>query len=716
VAALLDRLGRTAARRHRIFISVWVLGAIAIAALAVVSGGNTFDNFTIPGTQSQQAIDLLESRFPEQSGAAATIVFHAPSGTLTTGSAEAAVEQSLSAVKALPQQPQVTGPIPAKDPSIAIAQVQYTQQGPALGVEGFDALQAAVAPARAAGIQVEFGGPFTDYAESPKSSSSDLVGLVFAVIILIFAFGSLVAAGLPIGTALLGLAVGISSIFLLASVTDVGTAAPELASMIGLGVGIDYSLFIVTRHRENLASGMEMEASIGHSVATAGQAVLFAGTTVVIAICGLLVAGIPYVAVLGFTAAIVVAVMMLAALTLLPALLGWLGPRIDKGRVPGLHLGRHHHEAAQRAAAGDAPTKPPFWERWATRVARHKWPFAIASILVLLTLAAPFLWIRYGEADDGTAPAGSTQRIAFDLIGQGFGAGANGPLAVVVTLPAGQQVPAQLTKALAATPGVSQVTPPQLNPAGDTAVITVIPTTAPDAQATTDLVDLLRSDTVPTALEGTDANAYVGGITAAFIDIGNRIADRLPYFIGLVVLLSFLLLMLVFHSIAIPATAAIMNLLSVGAAYGVTVAVFQWGWGRELFGLASTIPIVSFVPMMMFAILFGLSMDYQVFLLTRVREEYNKSGDTRTAVVQGVSRTARVITSAALIMIAVFLSFVASPIPEIKMFGLGLAVAVAVDSTIVRMVLVPAIMEILGKANWWFPKWLERILPKITIE
>ncbi len=693
-----------------------MLGAIAIAALAVASGGTTFDNFTIPGTQSQQAIDLLESRFPEQSGAAATIVFHAPSGTLTTGAAEAAVAQSLTAVKALPQQPQVTGPIPAKDPSIAIAQVQYTQQGPALGVEGFDALQAAVAPARAAGVQVEFGGPFTDYAESPKSSSSDLVGLVFAVIILIFAFGSLVAAGLPIGTALLGLAVGISSILLLASVTDVGTAAPELASMIGLGVGIDYSLFIVTRHRENLASGMEMEASIGHSVATAGQAVLFAGTTVVIAICGLLVAGIPYVAVLGFTAAIVVAVMMLAALTLLPALLGWLGPRIDKGRVPGLHLGRHHHEAAQRAAAGDAPTKPPFWERWATLVARHKWPFAIASILVLLTLAAPFLWIRYGEADDGTAPAGSTQRIAFDLIGQGFGAGANGPLVVVVTLPAGEQVPAQLTKALAATPGVSQVTPPQLNPAGDTAVITVIPTTAPDAQATTDLVDLLRSDTVPTALQGTDANAYVGGITAAFIDIGNRIADRLPYFIGLVVLLSFLLLMLVFHSIAIPATAAIMNLLSVGAAYGVTVAVFQWGWGRELFGLASTIPIVSFVPMMMFAILFGLSMDYQVFLLTRVREEYNKSGDTRTAVVQGVSRTARVITSAALIMIAVFLSFVASPIPEIKMFGLGLAVAVAVDSTIVRLVLVPAIMEILGKANWWFPKWLERILPKITIE
>ncbi|MCJ7671946.1 MAG: MMPL family transporter, partial [Acidimicrobiia bacterium] len=303
-----------------------------------------------------------------------------------------------------------------------------------------------------------------------------------------------------------------------------------------------------------------------------------------------------------------------------------------------------------------------------------------------------------------------------DLIGDAYGQGSNGPLAIVVTFPAGQEVPTALTAALQATPGVATVAPAQLNPAGDTAIVTVIPTTAPDAQATADLVERLREDTLPTALRGTDAQAYVGGITAAFIDVGDRIADRLPYFIGLVVLLSFLLLMLVFHSIAIPATAAIMNLLSVGAAYGVTVAVFQWGWGKGLLGLTSTVPIISFVPMMMFAILFGLSMDYQVFLLTRVREEYNKSGDTRTAVVQGVARTARVITSAALIMIAVFLSFAASPIPEIKMFGLGLAVAVAVDATVVRMMLVPAIMQILGKANWWFPAWLDRILPKITIE
>jgi RND superfamily putative drug exporter len=342
--------------------------------------------------------------------------------------------------------------------------------------------------------------------------------------------------------------------------------------------------------------------------------------------------------------------------------------------------------------------------------------FALLGVLVLLTLAAPFLSIRYGESDDGTAPAGSTQRIAYDLIAEGFGAGANGPLAIVVTYPAGDDVPPDLVSSIEKTPGVASVASPQTNPAGNTAVIDVVPTTAPDAQATSDLVTTLRNDVIPTALEGSDAKAYVGGVTASYIDIGDHIAARLPYFIGAVVLLSFLLLMLVFHSIAIPATAAVMNLLSVGAAYGVTVAVFQWGWGIELLGLSSTIPIISFVPMMMFAILFGLSMDYQVFLLTRIREEYDLQHDTRAAVVTGVSKTARVITSAALIMIAVFLSFVASPIPEIKMFGLGLAVAVAVDSTIVRMMLVPAVMEILGKANWWFPAWLGRLLPKITIE
>ncbi len=713
MAALLDRLGRLAARRHRRFIVGWIVGAIAVIALAVGSGGTTFDNFTIPNSGSQTALDLLESRFPAQSGGGATVVVHAPTGTLASSQYQDAIDETAANLAKLPQQSTVTPPVTSSDKTTAIVAVQYTETVPELGVPAFDDLEAATAPATAAGLQVEFGGALVDYAQSPKSDASDLVGLFVAIIILLFAFGSFVAAGLPIGTALLGLAVGISGIFLLASVTDVGTAAPALASMIGLGVGIDYSLFIVTRHRENLAAGMDVEAAAGRALSTAGQAVLFAGTTVVIAICGLLIAGIPYVAVLGFSAAIVVVVMMLAALTLLPALLGLVGRRIEHRTI---HLGRRHQKTASGEATDPTPDgRLPFWGRWATGVAKHAWPCAIVSVLLLLTLAAPFLSIRYGEADDSTAPADSTQHLAFELIADGFGAGANGPLAIVVTHPDGE-VPADLVSAIEKTPGVASVAPPDTNAAGNTTVLDVIPTTAPDAEATSNLVNTLRSDVIPKALVGTDAQAYVGGVTAAYIDIGDRIAERLPYFIGLVVLLSFLLLMLVFHSIVIPATAAVMNLLSVGAAYGVTVAVFQWGWGKELLGLSSTIPIISFVPMMMFAILFGLSMDYQVFLLTRIREEYDKQGDTRAAVVTGVSKTARVITSAALIMIAVFLSFVASPIPEIKMFGLGLAVAVAVDSTIVRMVLVPALMEILGKANWWFPAWLGRVLPKITIE
>ncbi len=708
VGAFLERLGRSAARRPWRFLLVWVVAAIGVGSVALASGGKTVDDFTIPGAPSQTALDLLESRFPSQSGGSAQVVFHARTGTLANGPAVTAIEQTVARIKQLPSVTQVAGPLPSRDETTALVHVQYREEVSALGKAAFARLEHATAPARHAGVQVEFGGALTDYANQPPSGVGDEIGLLVAVVILVLAFGSVVAAGLPIGTALVGLAIGLAGISLLASVTDVGTVAPKLGEMIGLGVGIDYSLFIVTRHRENSAAGMDLESSIGKAVQTAGQAVLFAGTTVVIAICGLVVSGIPYVAVLGFAAAIVVAVMMAAALTLLPALLGLLGHGIERGRVRGLHIGRH---TPRPDAAG-----PRGWARWATTVASHPWPFTVAVVAILLTLAAPFLSIRYGQTDDGTAPADSTQRKAFDLVQDAFGPGANGPLLIVVTYPKGSSVPPSLVSALKAAPGVAEVAPPRVNPAGDTAIVAVEPTSTPDAQATTDLVDELRDDVVPAALrQSAGVKAYVGGITAAYIDLGAKIAERIPYFIGAVVLLSFLLLMLVFRSVVIPATAAVMNLLSVGAAYGVVVAVFQWGWAKGVFGLDSTVPIVSFVPMMMFAILFGLSMDYQVFLLTRVREEYDQSHDTRTAVVNGLGTTARVITSAALIMITVFMSFVANPVAEVKMFGLGLAVAVAVDATLVRMILVPALMEILGRANWWLPRGLERILPRIDI-
>jgi RND superfamily putative drug exporter len=587
--------------------------------------------------------------------------------------------------------------------------VQFADQVQQLPTDVFEEMEAATAPAVAAGVRVEYGGAVTDYADRPPDSNADLIGLLAAAVILLFAFGSVVAMGLPILTALSGLGVGFALIYIVAALTDIGTLAPTLATMIGLGVGIDYSLFIVTRFREGLASGLSVEEAAGRSVATAGSAVLFAGCTVVIAICGLAISGIPYVARLGYMAGIVVAVMMVAAITLLPAVIGVIGTRIDRWSI-------HRHRGTTPQAG--ASTATSVWARWARTVARHAWLFAILGTAILLTLAWPLLSMRLGQSDDGNLPTSTTQRQAYDLIADGFGPGTNGPLLVVVELPEANDTAAldPISAALTATPGVDKVLPPQLNsPADDVALIAVFPTTAPDSAATATLVNTLRDDVLPKAVGTSGAVALVGGVTAEYIDIGDQIASRLPYFIGAVVLLSFLLLMLVFHSVLVPLTAALMNLLSVAAAYGAIVAVFQWGWFKGVIGLESTVPIVSFVPMMMFAVLFGLSMDYQVFLLTRIREEYDNTGDTREAVVLGLTRTARVITSAALIMIFVFGAFVLNLTAEVKMFGLGLAFAVFVDATVVRMMLVPSIMEILGDANWWFPKWLSW-LPRLDID
>ena len=709
---LLDRLGRQSARHHRLVIALWILAVVLVSVGKGVVGGSFVDNFTVPGTESQTAVDLLTERFSAQSGIGASVVIVSPTGSVSDPAAATAIAQTQAKIESLALVSGVEVLPSPTTPSIELLNVQYSGTFDQIGKAGYADLVAATAPATAAGLDVNFGGQLTDYAVAPPNSPADFIGLLLSVVILIFAFGAIVAAGLPLITALFGLAVGVTSISIIAAFTNVGTVAPLLAIMIGLGVGIDYSLFIVTRHRENRAAGMEIEDSIARATGTAGQAVLFAGITVVIAITGLVIAGIPYVSNLGFMTALVVFVMMIAALTLIPALLGAFGDRINNGSVARIF---HRKE---KVATNDG--KPNFWERWATHVARHPWFYAVATLIILITLAVPFTSIRYGQPDDGSQPSGTTERIAYDTIAKGFGAGVNGPLVIAVTYPAGGSIPPNLVSSIQNTPGVVTVVPPSspttINAADNTAVITVIPSTSPDAAATTALINKLRSSVIPEAIKGTQAQAYVGGETATFIDLGDRVKDRLPFFILAVVLLSFILLMMVFHSVVIPATAAAMNLLSVGAAYGVTVAVFQWGWGIELIGLDATIPIVSFIPMMMFAVLFGLSMDYQVFLLTRIREEYDEKKDTRAAVVAGVSKTARVITSAALIMITVFGAFVFNPTPLIKMFGLGLAVAVAVDATLVRMILVPSLMEIFGKANWWFPKWLNRMLPKINIE
>ena len=722
MARFLDRLGRGAARRKWLTIGVWVLLAVVLFGWGRAAGGKTVDVYTIPNAESQKAQDLLKERFPAQSGGTASVVFQSHTGTITDPANQAAITQTEANLQPgqVPHVTQVIGPTTpgvgsafvSKDGTIGYVRVQYDQEATSLPPDTLDQLEAAAKPAKDAGLRVEFGGPVTDYLSRDEGGDADTIGLVFAVIILLIAFGSVVAMSIPIGTALFGLAVGLSIISLIASVTDIGTVAPTLATMIGLGVGIDYSLFIVTRHRQNLDAGMEINESIGLANGTAGQAVLIAGGTVVIAITGLALSGIPYVTRLGFMSAIAVAVMMAAAVTLVPALLGLAGRHINRVHAP--RLRRKNRGETLPSLTG---ARPGGWERWAIFMSRHRWSAVIVSLIILLTLAAPALSMRLGQTDDGTLPENLTQRQAYDLITQGFGPGANGPLLLTVALPQpGNTAPVDaVEQAVAKVPGV-QVAPPQISPDQTTAIVLVIPPTSPQSEKTENLVNDLRTTVLPPAVQGTGASVLVGGQTASFIDLGERIQERLPLFIGAVIGLSFLLLMMVFRSILVPLKAAIMNLLSIAAAYGVIVAIFQWGWLKGIVGLEQTVPIVSFVPMMMFAILFGLSMDYEVFLLSRIREEYYESKDNLRSVIDGLSATARVITSAALIMISVFLSFVGDPDPTVKMFGVGLAVAVFIDATIVRLVLVPATMELLGAANWWLPRWLGNVLPKIQIE
>ena len=722
MARFLDRLGRTAASHKWITIGIWVLVAVVVFAWAKSAGGNTIDVYSIPGAQSQEAEDLFKERFPAQAGGTASVVFQAKSGTLTDPANQTAIEQTQMnlAPGTAPHVTQVLGPATpvvgqafvSKDGTIGYVRVQYDQTATSLPSETLKQLETAADPAQQAGLRVEFGGPVVDYLSRDEGGNADAIGLFFAVIILLIAFRSVVAMSVPIGTALFGLAIALSIISLVSAVTDIGTVAPTLATMIGLGVGIDYSLFIVTRHRQNLSGGMEMTESIGLANGTAGQAVLFAGGTVVIAITGLALAGIPYVTRLGFMSAIAVAVMMAAAVTLVPALLGLAGRHINSVRLP--HLRRKGRAAAHHSVTG---ARPRGWERWATFMSRHRWAAVIISLAILLTLAAPVLSMRLGQTDDGTLPENLTQRQAYDLITEGFGPGANGPLFLAVALPQPGDTAAvdAIQQAVERIPGV-EVAPPQMSPDQSAALIVAIPPSAPQSEQTEELVNRLRTEVLPAAVQGTGAEVFVGGQTAGFVDLGERIQDRLPLFIGAVVGLSFVLLMMVFRSVLVPLKAAIMNLLSIAAAYGVIVAIFQWGCLKGLVGLDQTVPIVSFVPMMMFAILFGLSMDYEVFLLSRIREEYYESKDNLRSVIDGLAATARVITSAALIMISVFLSFLGDPDPTVKMFGVGLAVAVFVDVTLVRLVLVPATMELLGPANWWLPKWLGKILPKIRIE
>jgi putative drug exporter of the RND superfamily len=712
----LERLGRASASHPGRTILIWLLVAVAVGVAGAVAGGEFNDNFKIPGAQSQEAIDRLQSDFPQVAGSTNNeVVFHARTGTLGEPQYQAAIAAAIQNATKLTHVVAVVPPVPghtlSADGTTGFATVAYDLAAVDLKNGDFGLLEDAMAPATRAGLEVEYGGDLVSLAQAPNVGASDQIGLAVALLILIIAFGSVVAAGLPIGTAIVGLIVGLATVKLLAAFFNVPSTAPIIGTMIGLGVGIDYALFVITRHRENLLGGAAVVDSAGHTNATAGQSVLFAGTTVVIAICGLALAGIPFVASLGFATAVIVAVAVAAALTLMPAFLGLVGMRINSWELPWTK----RHQAEARAGSH----RETFWGRWADHVGRRPLRYAVISLAVLLTLAAPMLSMRLGQTDAGTLPTSSTQRRAYDLLSKAFGAGFNGPLELVVELPAqvdSAAVSARIASAVGADPDIAAVTPPTVSPSKRTLLLSAVPRSAPEAAATSALVKRLRATVLPKATEGTGATALVTGSTAVFIDLSDKIAGRLPIFIFGVVALSFLLLLVVFRSILVPLKAAIMNVLSICAAYGVVVAVFQWGWLKGLFGLQTTVPIVSFVPMMMFAILFGLSMDYEVFLLSRIREEYLTTHDNHFSVVDGLAHTAQVITSAAVIMVSVFASFLLVNDPTVKMMGLGLAVAVFVDASLIRMVLVPATMALLGDANWWLPKSLERVLPHLDIE
>jgi RND superfamily putative drug exporter len=510
----------------------------------------------------------------------------------------------------------------------------------------------------------------------------------------------------------LGLVSTLAILKLLSHVADIPTVAPTLATMIGLGVGIDYALFLVTRHKQQLRDGMEMRESIARSTATSGGAVVFAGSTVIVALCSLVASGIPLVGAMGCAAAVAVVVAVLAAITLLPALLGALGPRIDSLRVK---LGKTHPDDHE----------PHGWRRWADGVSHRPWRSLLASSFVLLFVAIPTLNLELGASDNGELPTDTTARQAYDLISEGFGPGANGPLLIGVQLgtkakpaenPASDSRLTNLEDAIKQTAGIESVSPATVDKAGTVAVFTATPTTSPSDPKTGDLVVNLRDDVVPKAIDGTDLTVFAGGQTAGYIDLAARIADKLPQMIALVVVLSFFLLLLAFRSVLLPIKAAVANLLSVGAAYGIVTFVFQEGHGATLIGLDGPVPIASYVPLLMFTILFGLSMDYEVFLLSQIQEHYLESGDTRKAIVDGLANTGRVITSAALIMVCVFSSFVLSGDAVVKQFGVGLAVAIAIDATLVRCLLVPAAMTLMGDRCWWLPRWLDKILPHVSIE
>jgi RND superfamily putative drug exporter len=693
---------------------LWLVAAVAIVGASAAVGGTLVDEFSIPDSDAQRAIDLLQERFPARAGDSATLVFATEKGTLREATARAAVDRALATAKSVPGVESVGKPFAADggdisaDQRIAYADVRFGEQAFEIPKKDVARLQDAVRAAVAGSpVRAEFTGIVIQASEGPQTGISELLGLLAAMVILIIVFGSVVAMGLPILLALVSLGIGLSLLLLAARFSNFNTITPTLATMIGLGVGIDYSLFIVTRFRQALHDGLSGEDAAAVAIATAGRAVIFAGTTVAISLSALAVIGLDFVTKLGFGAAITVVVAVIAANTLLPAVLSLLGHRVDKGRLRFLREPDDSHEARGRSWSA----------RWARRVTRHPWSAAIASVAVLVVLALPALgWIDLGSSDAGSNPASTTTRRAYDLLAEGFGPGFNGPLLVAVDQRGEPGTAGRLAAAFRRDPAVASVPRPALNDAQDAAQVTVYPKTAPDSKRTRDLVDRLRSKTVPETLAGSRAVAYVGGSTAAFEDVASKILSRFPLFLLVAVGITFVILSMAFRSIVIAIKASLTTLLSALAAAGILVAIFQFGWGNNLIGLDTTGPIESFLPVIVFAILFGLSIDYEVFLVSRIREEYVHGDAARPAIIDGVGAIGRVIVAAGAIMAVVFFSFALGPDRIIKEFGVALGAAIMLDAFLVRLVLVPAVMWLLDERAWYIPRWLDRILPNLTIE
>jgi RND superfamily putative drug exporter len=734
---VLYTVARFCVRRRFVVLGVWVVVAVALVAVSHRIGDNTNDNLDLPGTGSQLATDALSTSFPDQANGSSPIVIHASSGKLTDPKYANAINSAASDVAKAANVASVVNPLtPQGAPQLSknqmtgyLSVLTSVSPGSLSVAQAQDIIDAASEPLTSAGLEVQTGGQVGQKVSSPSTESSELIGIIAAMFILAFTFGTLVAMAVPILTAIFALASVLAIIRILGHVVSVPTVAPTLATMIGLGVGIDYALFIVTRHFRGLKQGLGVDESIARAAATSGGAVFFAGATVTIALASLAVAGIPLVTTMGLMAAIAVIVAVLGALTLLPAVLAIIGPHINSLRIRDRHPESH-------------PSEGGLWAKWAHEIASHPLVAGLAALAILIPLMIPLLSLTLGQQDTGALSTSTTARQAYDQISDNFGQGVNGPLLIAVKLGTPAQAPSSgsgsnspsgsssprsdpraqdprllaLQKDVASTAGVVAVSPYQINKAGTTAFFNAIAKTAPSDPATANLVTTLRNKTIPEAEKASNLTAFVGGQTARYADLATKISSKLPLQIAVVIVLAFLLLILAFRTIVVPAQAAVMNLLSIAASYGVLTAIFQYGWGIGVLGHSNPVPIVSYVPLFMFAILFGLSMDYEVFLVSQIEEHVHAGEDNKTSVVSGLVTSARVITAAATIMVCVFGSFVLNGNPTVQQFGIGLAVAVLLDATVVRCLLVPALMVLMGKINWYMPHWLDRLVPRVSIE